>query len=88
METVSILLVAGVAILLLVVFFKLIAKPIGKVLKLLIHAAFGYILLFVVNFFFGSESFNLELNLVNCLVAGLGGVPGVIVLIVYKLFFI
>lgn len=77
---------SGVAVVLIIVLLFLLTKPIAKILKLLFHAVFGFALLFIINFFFGSESFNLELNLVNCLIAGFGGIPGVIVLALVKYF--
>lgn len=86
MESVSAILIAVAVIVLFILLFKIIAKPIAKILKLLIHAAFGYVLLFLINFFFGSTGFTLEFNLVNALVAGLGGMPGVILLVLYNLF--
>ena len=86
MESISAVLVLAAVVVLFILLFKIIAKPIAKILKLLVHAAFGYVLLFLVNFFFGSAGLLLEFNLVNALVAGLGGMPGVILLILYNLF--
>ncbi len=86
MEGFSIPALSGVAIVLILILLFLFTKPIAKILKLVIHAAFGFALLFIINFFIGSESFNLEPNLLNCLIAGFGGVPGVIVLVLIKYF--
>jgi inhibitor of the pro-sigma K processing machinery len=77
---------SGVTIVLIVILVILLMKPLGKILKLVIHAAFGFVLLFVINFFFGSESYHLELNLLNCIIAGFGGIPGVVILALYKYF--
>ena len=86
MEGFSLPAVSGVTIILIIALLLLFRKPIGKLLKLVLHAAAGFVLLFVINFFFGSESFNLEPNLLNCLIAGFGGIPGVIVLALFKYF--
>lgn len=78
--------VSGVTVALIVVLLILFRKPIGKLLKLVLHAVFGFVMLFVINFFLGSESFSLEPNLLNCLIAGFGGIPGVVILALYKYF--
>ncbi len=78
--------VSGLTVVLIVVLLILFRKPIAKLLKLVLHAAAGFILLFIINFFFGSESFYLEPDLLNCLIAGFGGVPGVVILALYKYF--
>ena len=52
METVSSLLMAGAAILFVVLLIKVITKPIKAVLKFLLHAALGYALLVLAKFLF------------------------------------
>ena len=87
MSDLTIILIIAAGIGLAILLFRSIAKPIGKILGIILHAALGYALLFLFNFFLGDVLFMLELNLGNCLVAGLGGVPGVILLILYHIFF-
>ena len=80
---------AGISIIglvLIVLLIRLLSKPISKMLKLLIHAVFGFILLFALNFFVPGTELQLEINLPNCIVAGVGGIPGVILLLLYKYF--
>jgi inhibitor of the pro-sigma K processing machinery len=74
----------GIMLALLLVIF---AKPVKKVVKLLIHAAFGFILLFALNYFIHYDAFHLEINLANCIVAGVGGIPGVLLLLGYQYYF-
>lgn len=64
----------------------LFAKPLGKIVKLLLHAVLGFVLLFAMNTFVQIDALHLEVNLANCIVAGVGGVPGVILLLLYQYF--
>ena len=64
----------------------LFAKPLGKIVKLLLHAVLGFVLLFALNTFVHVDFLHLEPNLSNCIVAGVGGVPGVILLLLYQYF--
>lgn len=86
MESLSfILMIAGIA-LVCILLVKLLAKPIKIVFKLLINAGLGFIILFIVNFFGGFFDFSLGISFVNALVVGVLGVPGVIILVLLKLF--
>ncbi|MBR3294302.1 MAG: pro-sigmaK processing inhibitor BofA family protein [Oscillospiraceae bacterium] len=62
---------------------KLFLKPIKKIFKFLLHAAFGFILLFLVNYFGAGLGVQLEPNLLNCLITGFLGIPGIVLLLVY-----
>lgn len=84
MESLSfILMVAGI-VLVCVLLLKILTKPIRLIFKLLINAGLGFVILFIVNFFSGFYDFSIEINFVNALVAGVFGVPGVIVLVLIK----
>lgn len=86
METVSSLLILGSIVLLSVLLLKILATPIKLAFKLLINAGFGFVILFVVNFFGEFVDFTLGVNFLNALVAGVLGLPGVILLVLIKLF--
>lgn len=88
MDHFSLAAVSGIGLVLIVLLVMLLSKPIGKMLKLLIHAAFGFVLLFAINYFVHIDALHLDLNLANCIVAGIGGVPGVILLLVFQNFFV
>lgn len=66
---------------------RIFLKPIKKIFKFLLHAVFGFILLFIVNFFGASLGISLKMNLVNCLVSGFIGIPGVLILLAIKYLF-
>ena len=65
---------------------KILSAPIRLIFKLLINAVVGFILLFLVNLIGGYFGFFLDMNLVNALITGIFGIPGVIVLIFIRLF--
>ncbi|MCL2343292.1 MAG: pro-sigmaK processing inhibitor BofA family protein [Firmicutes bacterium] len=86
--TTAIIAIAVVGILLLALLFKIIKTPIKWFFKLLIHVAIGFVALFVVNWLIGwlgaPASWELGLNWINALVAGVLGVPGVILLFLWQ----
>ena len=71
--------VAGV-VLLIVIF----TRPTKKIVKFVLNAVFGFVLLFLVNYFGRAIGVSLEMTLVNCLVAGFIGIPGVLILLALK----
>ena len=87
METVSSLLMAGAAILFVVLLIKVITKPIKAVLKFLLHAAFGYALLFLVSFLGEYVGLSIEMSPLNIVIAALAGVPGVGLIVLAQLLF-
>lgn len=72
------------ALIILFIFFKIIGSSMKWIVKLLIHAVAGFIVLFVVNIFGGIIGITLDLNLINAIVTGILGMPGVILLLVIK----
>ena len=76
-STVTLVAAALGIILLLRVFFK----PVKKIFKFLLHAVLGFVLLFLVNALGRSIGVTIEPTLVNCLVAGFIGIPGVLILL-------
>lgn len=78
---------AVICVLLLVLFIGLLAKPLKWIFKLLLNALSGFIALILLNFIGGFFGFALTINLINCLVAGFLGLPGVILLILLKYLF-
>ena len=74
------LVAAGLGIFLLI---KIFLRPIKKIFKFLLHAVFGFLLLFLVNYFGASIGVYLEPTLVNCLVSGFIGIPGVLILLAF-----
>ncbi len=60
---------------------------IKKTFGLIINGVIGVILLAIFNFFGASFGLTIGINLFTALVAGIFGVPGVIIMAIFKLFF-
>lgn len=84
MGDLSIVLMIAAAVLLLMLFIRIIRLPLKWMFKGLLHAAVGFVALFVFNFIGSWIDVELELNLFNALITGIFGVPGVIILLVIK----
>jgi len=86
MQSTVTLVVVVICVLLALLLIKLLKTPIKWALKLGLNMLSGLVLLFIFNFIGGFFDFTLGLNLVNALVAGVLGIPGVILLVLIKLF--
>ena len=83
-STVGSLVVVAVLVFLAI---KLLTAPMKWIFKFLLHALIGLVILFVVNFVGGFfDLYPVPMTLPNYLIAGIFGIPGVIVLIVLNLF--
>ena len=87
METLSGLLTIVAVIFCVIALLKIIAAPVKLIFKLLLNAVLGFAILFVVNFIGGFIDFTLGFTLINALIVGFLGLPGVALLIVLRLFF-
>ena len=86
MNALSSVLMIVLAVLVIFALLKILSAPIRLIFKLLINTAVGFALLFLVNLIGSYFGFSLEMNLLNALITGIFGIPGVIVLIFIKLF--
>lgn len=66
---------------LITLLIKLLKKPIKWAFKLLLHALFGFVSLFVFNQLGARFGITLEMTWLNAIVAGVLGVPGVLILL-------
>lgn len=73
-----------IAIILMMLFFGLLSFSIKAVGKLVINSISGLVLLFVFNLIGGIFGITLNLTFLNALVAGIFGIPGIIVLLLLK----
>lgn len=69
-----------------IVVAKLLAWPVKKIMKLAINVVIGIIMIVLVNNFGGPLGISIPFNMVTALVAGILGIPGVIVLIIIGFF--
>lgn len=65
---------------------RMLTMPIRIVLKLIYNGLVGGIVLWVVNYIGAYFSFTIGINPITALIAGFLGIPGVILLILFKLF--
>lgn len=79
---VTICLILG--LLLLILFFKIIAKPIKWILKLLLNAFLGLIILVVVNYLGEFVGLKITIGWLSAIVVGVLGLPGVVLLLLIE----
>jgi len=84
MDLLPMLLMVVAAVGLMSLFLRIIRLPLKWLAKAALHAAVGFVALFVLNFLGSWIGVELELNLVNALITGVLGVPGVLFLLVFK----
>ena len=84
MDNISVLLMVAAAALLLGLFIRILSLPVKWAVKALLHAAVGFVALFIFNYLGAWIGVGLELNFINSLVTGLLGVPGVLILLIIK----
>lgn len=75
-----------IAVLGLYILVKVFAWPLKVLFKLIINGLFGVILLFLVNLIGHYFNFYIGINAITALIAGFFGIPGVIFLVIFKLF--
>lgn len=72
-------------VLLCALLFKILKTPLKLFMKLLLNMISGVVLLFLFNLVAGLFGTELQLSLVNVLVAGILGIPGVLLLVLLEL---
>jgi len=76
----SMLIAFFIGLIVLYVIGKVVSLPMRLLWKLITNSIIGGIMLWVINLF----GVGLQINLINALIAGVFGIPGVIALIIYK----
>jgi len=83
---VSVVIAFFFGIILIYLIGRLFLMPIKLIIRLIYNAIIGGIMLWIVNFIGAYFSFTIAINPVTALVAGILGIPGVILLILFKIF--
>ena len=78
-----VLIFAAIAV---IIVAKLLAWPIKKIINLAINVGLGVLMIYLVNTFGGAIGITIPFNIVTALIAGVFGVPGVILLIITGFF--
>lgn len=76
-----------IGIILLMIFGRFLVWPIKKIFGLIINAILGGILLFLFNLIGAYFGMGIEINPLNAIIAGLLGVPGVVLILIFQLIF-
>lgn len=84
MELLIFLLMISAAAFLMRMFFKIMRMQLKWIIKAALHAAAGFVALFIFNFLGTYINVYLEMNLVSALITGILGVPGVLILLIFK----
>lgn len=73
-----------IAMLILFVFLKIIAVPVKIVIKLMLNALIGGVVLFLLNLIGAQFGLVLDINWLTTLLVGFFGVPGVIIVLILQ----
>ena len=68
------------------IFGRIFIVPIKKVLKLVINSVLGGISIFLINLVGANFGFHIGLNILTSILVGILGLPGVVCLVIVKLF--
>lgn len=82
-DTMSILAYAA-GLVLIAVFCRIFIKPIGKMLRLILNGIIGGLILAAINFAGGFAGITVNINPLTSLIAGVLGLPGVILVIILQ----
>lgn len=88
MGTLQTIIYVVIGVLLLWLIIKLFSTPIKWALKLLLNALLGFVMLFIFNFFGGFIGLELTVGWLSAIVAGILGIPGIILLLLIENFFL
>lgn len=73
-----------IAVLLFLLLIKLFKTPLKLVWKIIIHAVSGLLTLALFNLVAGIFGTRIDINFVNCLLSGVLGIPGVILILLLQ----
>ena len=88
MDTLQTIIYVVIGVLLLWLIIKLFSTPIKWALNLLLNALLGFVMLFVFNFLGGFIGLELTVGWLSAIVAGILGIPGIILLLLIENFFL
>lgn len=70
----------------IIIIGKIFIVPLKMIIKLLINSIIGVILLYIINLIGGIWGLHIGINFITAIFVGLLGVPGAILLVIFKLF--
>lgn len=85
METVNLVMATLFFLVILYILAQVIVKPIKLLWKLLLNSGIGLLLLMLTNYVGNYFDFSVPINLITVLITGFLGVPGILLIICFKL---
>lgn len=82
------IILTGLVLFSVLIVFKLFSLPIRWIFKLLINTAAGLVFLFLFNYIGAFIGLALGINIINAVIIGILGIPGLILLLLVKWIFI
>ena len=82
---ISLILTVVLAVAALFCFIKLLSAPIRFIFKFIFNMVSGFLILLVCEIVLGFFNISIGINLINCLIAGICGIPGVVVLLLVQI---
>ena len=86
MPEINVILAYAFGILLIYLVGRMLLMPLKLVFRLIYNGVVGGVMLWILNFVGSYIGFGIAINPVSALIAGFLGIPGVILLILFKLF--
>jgi inhibitor of the pro-sigma K processing machinery len=85
METANLIMAALFFLVILYILAQVVVKPIKLLWKLLLNSAVGIVLLMLTNYVGAYFAFSIPINVITVLITGFLGVPGILLVICFKL---
>jgi inhibitor of the pro-sigma K processing machinery len=85
MNTANIIMAVLFFLVILYILAQVVVKPIKLLWKLLLNSAVGIVLLMLTNYIGSYFDFSIPINLITVLITGFLGVPGILLIICFKL---
>ena len=79
-----VIMILAAIVLAVIVVLRVLARPIRFIFKMLINTALGFVLLWLINSVGAGIGISLDLSLLNALVVGVLGIPGVLLLLAIR----
>ena len=86
MNTTSTIIIFLASIAALIIFGRVILLPLKIIIKLILNSIIGGLIIAFINLIGGSFGLHIGLNIVTTIFVGILGIPGAILLIIFKLF--
>jgi len=85
--SINVVVAYAVGIIFLFILGKFLLFPLKVVMKLVYNAVLGAVALLLINLIGGLFGFRIALNIFSAFIAGILGIPGIVLLIILKLIF-